>query len=288
LKSELKTGGFMPKDSFIFYRSYFNAIETLPVEQQQKLYRAIAVMSLNDKIVKISGMAKGIFTAIQPQINANKKRYENGLKGKEYGVKGKEYGVLGGRPRKGINPSGKNPSEKNPPENPPKSPPNENVNNNENVNENENVNVNENENENAAGADGGMSLTANESKSKEGMRASRTKVDFGAVIEDYNRVCTSLPAVKCLTDARRTEIKARSGEHGLGQIHEVFVKAEKSDFLCGRVHLVPGRSSSGRNSNENPWRASFDWLLNKANFVKVLEGNYDPKPREPSDLDDVF
>ena len=107
------------RDSFVFYRSYFNAIETLPDASQLKLYRAIVQMSLNGKEPKLPGILKGMFELILPQIKANQKRYKNGLKGKEFGVKGKEYGVLGGRPKSRLSPPEFPPIT---PEEPPKSP----------------------------------------------------------------------------------------------------------------------------------------------------------------------
>ena len=41
---------------------------------------------------------------------------------------------------------------------------------------------------------------------------------------------------------------------------KAFEKAEQSDFLKGK---------SGK------FKASFDWIMKAANFIKVLEGNYD-------------
>ncbi|HPS34721.1 MAG TPA: hypothetical protein PK854_05615 [Oscillospiraceae bacterium] len=108
-------------------------------------------------------------------------------------------------------------------------------------------------------------------------------------MDDFNRICVSLPAVKCLTDERKKAVRARSAEHGAESLREVFEKAENSDFLCGRNPTNATISGyRGTRTSGEPWRASFDWLLNKANFVKVLEGNYEPKPYERSDLDDYF
>ena len=43
---------------------------------------------------------------------------------------------------------------------------------------------------------------------------------------------------------------------------EVLEKVRNSDFLCGRV---------------TNFRADFEWLLNKDNFIKILNGRYDRK-----------
>ena len=59
--------------------------------------------------------------------------------------------------------------------------------------------------------------------------------------------------------------------YGLEMLEEVFRKAEASDFLTGK--------------SKEKWRASFDWILNETNFIKILEGNYDNKkpPRKEAE-----
>lgn len=105
------------KESFIFYRSFYDAIEELDDKKRLKMYDSIVKLALkNEENEKLSGICKQLFILIKPQITANNKRYEDGRKG--------------GRPKKEKT-SGFF-SKK----------PNENVNVNVNVNENENVNEN--------------------------------------------------------------------------------------------------------------------------------------------------
>lgn len=111
------------RDSFIFYRSFFETIEDLEDNQQLQIYKAIAEYSLNDKSIKLEGISKTIFRLIEPQLLANKKRFINGSKGAEHGVKG-------GRPK----------TPKKPLDNPNLTP-NKNNNLNVNVNLNENLNL---------------------------------------------------------------------------------------------------------------------------------------------------
>jgi len=120
------------RDSFIFYRSFYEAIQDLPKENQLELYNAIAQYSLNFEDPQLNGLSNTIFKLIKPQLDANNKRFINGQKGAEHGKKGAEHGKKGGRPRKETTLNIKN--------NPPKNPPNNNV----NVNENNNVNNNDN------------------------------------------------------------------------------------------------------------------------------------------------
>lgn len=115
------------KDSFVFYRSFYEAINDLPIENQVNLYKAICELSLNDNNLELQGIENTIFKLIKPQIQANNDRYENGKKG--------------GRPKK-------NSEEKNHRLSKIKTIGYENKkpNVNDNVNENDNVNVNDNVN----------------------------------------------------------------------------------------------------------------------------------------------
>lgn len=70
------------RDSFVFYRSFYEAIKELPKEQQAEVYHAVMEYSLNFNVIELSGIPHAIFTLIKPQIEANHKRYLNGLKPK--------------------------------------------------------------------------------------------------------------------------------------------------------------------------------------------------------------
>ena len=126
----------MAKDSFVFYRSFYEAIQEVPVKYRAVIYEAVFEYVFEGREPSLSGVPNALWILIKPQLDANQIRYENGIKGAEHGKKGAEYGKLGGRPRK----------EKNPPKTPQRgdmeNPPNVNVNVNENVNDNVNVNVN--------------------------------------------------------------------------------------------------------------------------------------------------
>jgi hypothetical protein len=116
------------RDSFIFYRSFYETISDLNDKQQLQIYKAIAEFSLNDNLINLDGLSKTIFRLIEPQLLANKKRYLNGLKGAEHGLKG-------GRPKKQDNPEAVKIITPNKPLDNPEITPNKNVNENVNVNE---------------------------------------------------------------------------------------------------------------------------------------------------------
>lgn len=67
---------------FIFYRSFYEAINDLPEAQQLELYKAIFELSLNESEPELTGISKSIFTLIRPQIVANNQRFKNGSKAK--------------------------------------------------------------------------------------------------------------------------------------------------------------------------------------------------------------
>ena len=66
------------RDSFIFYRSFYEAINELPRENQVDAYNAIMQYALNQKEIELTGIPKAIFSLVKPQLQANYKNYENG------------------------------------------------------------------------------------------------------------------------------------------------------------------------------------------------------------------
>lgn len=108
----------MARDSFIFYRSFYEAICELPKENQADTYDAIIQYALNQEEKELTGIPKAIFSLVKPQLDANYKKYENGKQKKsKTGANNKQNES---KVRTNVNV-------------------NDNVN--DNVNENENVNV---------------------------------------------------------------------------------------------------------------------------------------------------
>lgn len=116
-------------NSFVFYRSFFDAIEQASEEEQLQLYRGITLYALNGEEPTFKGLLRAVWLVIKPQIEANYKRYLNGCKGAEHGKKG-------GRPKQPQPQEDKTPTK--PQETPTLTP-------NDNYNVNVDVNVNANE-----------------------------------------------------------------------------------------------------------------------------------------------
>lgn len=116
-------------DSFVFYKSFMDALEYVPEEEYCSCLKALLFYAFDGENIADTMTSKMFMALVIPQIDANKNRRQNGSKGAEHGKKG-------GRPRK------ETPEEET--ENPigviDETP---NVNGNVNGNANENVNVNE-------------------------------------------------------------------------------------------------------------------------------------------------
>ncbi len=113
----------MKKNSFVFYRSFAEALAEMSEADALELLRAIigygldmAEPTVKRKYVRMAWML------IKPQLDANWQRYENGCKGGEYGNRG-------GAPK-----GNRNAAKAKQPQNNPKTTPNDNDNDNDNVN----------------------------------------------------------------------------------------------------------------------------------------------------------
>ena len=82
-------------------------------------------------------------------------------------------------------------------------------------------------------------------------------IDFKEVIYVFHSVCLQQPKVISINDKRKKLIQARAKDFSLEKIGDVFKKVSNSDFLNSKKSF------------------GFDWIMNPANFIKILEGNYD-------------
>ncbi len=69
------------RDSLIFYRSFMESFAELPDEERLKMYDAIFKYGLDGEDPKLSGTLAALFRLVKPQLDANERRYQNGLKG---------------------------------------------------------------------------------------------------------------------------------------------------------------------------------------------------------------
>ena len=65
----------------VFYRSFYEALKDLPDSERLQVYDAIFSYGLDQKDAQMTGITSVIWKLIKPNIDANLRRYENGLKG---------------------------------------------------------------------------------------------------------------------------------------------------------------------------------------------------------------
>lgn len=70
------------RNSFVFYRSFYEAIKNLPRDIQGEIYTAIMEYGLyGNETDNLKPIARSIFMLVKPIMDANYSRYENGCKG---------------------------------------------------------------------------------------------------------------------------------------------------------------------------------------------------------------
>jgi hypothetical protein len=82
------------------------------------------------------------------------------------------------------------------------------------------------------------------------------------VFDEWNQVAGRIgkPRIRDATPARRATVRNRIAQYEITDFVNVFGKVERSPFLRGDTGW-PG--------------CNFDWVMKRANFQKILEGNYD-------------
>lgn len=92
---------------------------------------------------------------------------------------------------------------------------------------------------------------------------------YDRFLEYFNRKVehTPIKSIRTLSDARKKALRSIFKEFGGKEVvEEALDKVVRSQWCCG--------------NNDKGWLASFDWIFKKANFIKILEGNYDNRTRQ--------
>lgn len=182
------------RNSFIFYRSFYEAIKDLPRDIQGEIYTAIMEYGLNgNETENLKPVARSIFTLIKPNLQANIARYENGKKG--------------GRPKKD--------------EEKPK----------ENLTE---TNVKPDKDKDKDKDVDKEFIDFNTEKKEPSPRKIVEKINYQEIVDYFNQTLSPpLPKVVVVSDARKKAIKLRVDEHGIEAVRQVFSNVASSKFLKG-------------------------------------------------------
>lgn len=68
-------------NSYVFYRSFFEALKNLDDETRLQVYDAINEYALNGEEIETNNIARSMMALIKPQLDANQERRINGSKG---------------------------------------------------------------------------------------------------------------------------------------------------------------------------------------------------------------
>lgn len=68
-------------ESFVFYESFYKAMNTLPADDKVECIDAVCNYALYEKQTKLSARVQGLFELVKPQLDANIKKRKNGNKG---------------------------------------------------------------------------------------------------------------------------------------------------------------------------------------------------------------
>lgn len=141
------------------------------------------------------------------------------------------------------------------------------------VTEREVTKQNKNKNKNIYNISSNEDIVETSEKTSEVPDRKSERLSYDEIMKDFRATCPDLPGIRALNDARKTKIRSLvkeldklkifPGVEPEKKLHVIFQAAQNSDFLSGR---------SGK------WNGcSFDWLINKTNALKVLEGQYQNK-----------
>lgn len=285
------------RDTFIFKKSWADALKKRSAAVQLEVYNAIVSYAVDGVIPEMSEIAEVVFDFIRIEIDENNTKYEEVVK------KRREAGKRGMESRYGKNheieqselPVYEEDSNKSNKEQ-------QEVTKLTNANKTNKcyqkvTNVTDNDSDNVSVnilTDIKKETISNEIVKKEGellsfplveeaeiieegldlldasivVQPRNGRIDYARIVNLYRAICVnggedSLSDIRELNDDRKKKVKSRFGEMGKSyeKIEEVFRAVMESDFLVGK--------------NDRGWAADFDWIFqNKSNWLKVLEGRY--------------
>lgn len=266
-------------DSFILYTSYYALIEGLTDEQLGQLTRAIFLYARDGETISLEPVVRMAFGFIVDDMKRNKAKYEEKVE------RWRANGRKGGAPKGNQNARKKQPVGcENNQEVKKTTQNNQEVkkttlydNDNEYVNDNvyDNVDVNDVSKETnilepskeasmQSFSEKNVCAAEEPQKSSEKKKSKKGEIDYAAIKdywnEQHDKTNSAMRRLTLMTDNRKEAIRGRLKDckGDISKIYLAIDKAMASDYL-----------NAGHS-----W-ASYDWVMTRKYFPKVLEGNYD-------------
>jgi len=113
-------------------------------------------------------------------------------------------------------------------------------------------------------------------KRKKGIKKEKTSLvkdqcPYDSIMDLYHTILDELPQIRVFSDSRKGKLRARWNEkiksknglysNTLEFWEALFKYISESDFLMGRT-------------TKSNWKANFEWIVTKRNFIKIIEGNF--------------
>lgn len=243
-------------DSFILYTSYYALIEGLTDEQLGQLTRAIFLYARDGETISLEPVVRMAFAFIKDNIERNQDKYQAKCEKNRQIALERERKKREAREKAGNT-------------NVHERAPYDNDNDNEYDNDNDvskETNILEPSKEASMQSFSEKNICAAEEpqKSSEKKKSKKGEIDYAAIKdywnEQHDKTNSAMRRLTLMTDNRKEAIRGRLKDckGDISKIYLAIDKAMASDYL-----------NAGHS-----W-ASYDWVMTRKYFPKVLEGNYD-------------
>lgn len=239
-------------DSFILYTSYYAIIEGLTDEQLGKLMRAIFIYARDGEVINLEPTLRMAFAFIKDDMERNQAKYnEKREKLRANAQKRWQKKQLDANAEIALH--------------------NDNVYDNEYVNDNVNdvskeTDILEPSKEASmqSFSEKNVCAAAEPQKSSEKKKSKKGEIDYAAIKdywnEQHDKTNSAMRRLTLMTENRKEAIRGRLKDCK-GDISKIYLAIDKA---MASSYLNAGHS----------W-ASYDWVMTRKYFPKVLEGNYD-------------
>lgn len=245
-------------DSFILYTSYYALIEGLTDEQLGQLTRAIFLYARDGEIISLEPVVRMAFGFIVDDMKRNKAKYEEKVE------RWRANGKKGGRPRKNQEDKQKPIGFENNQEVFSKTLYDNEYDNDNDVSKETNILEPSKEASMQSFSEKNVCAAEEPQKSSEKKKSKKGEIDYAAIKdywnEQHDKTNSAMRRLTLMTENRKEAIRGRLKDckGDISKIYLAIDKAMASDYL-----------NAGHS-----W-ASYDWVMTRKYFPKVLEGNYD-------------